>query len=120
MRARIVIAIAWGVFVATAFIGSEAAEAAGSRGSYCLEYDEGGTNCGFTSAAQCHESAVGIAAECSAVEPQAAMQEPGAHAFYHPEASLGIEAVRTHRAVMASVPMRSRHASRVRTHDHGR
>jgi uncharacterized protein DUF3551 len=119
MQTRTVIVIACGVFVATAFIGSEPAEAAGSRDSYCLEYDEGGTNCGFTSAAQCHESAVGIAAECSAVEPLAAMQEPGAHAFYHPDASLGIEAVRTPRAVMASVPMRSRHASRVRGHDHG-
>jgi hypothetical protein len=121
MRTRIVIAIACGAFVATAFIGSEPAEAAGSPGFYCLEYDEGGTNCSFTSAAQCDASAAGIGAECHSIEPQAAMQEPGAHAFYHPEASLGIATVRTHRgAVMASVPMRDRHASGARRHDHGR
>jgi hypothetical protein len=120
MRTRIVIVIACGVLLAAAFIGFEPAEAAGSAGFYCLEYDEGGTNCSFTSAAQCDASAAGIGAECHAVEPQGAMQEPGAHAFYHPEASLGIEGVRTHRGVMASVPTRSRQASGVRRRDHGR
>lgn len=119
MRTRIVIAIAFGLFVVTAFVRSEPAEAAGSGVFYCLEYDEGGTNCSFTSAAQCDASAAGIGAECHAVEPQAAMQEPGAHAFYHPAAGLGLETVRTPRRVMASVPMRSRHGSRVRGYDHG-
>jgi hypothetical protein len=112
MRTRIVIAIACGAFVATASIGSEPAEAAGSRGSYCLEYDEGGTNCGFTSAAQCDASAAGIGAECHSIEPQAAMQEPGAYAFYHPDAGLRIAAARKPRGAMASVPMQSWHASR--------
>jgi hypothetical protein len=120
MRTAIMIAVACGVLLAAAFIGFEPAEAAGSSGFYCLEYDEGGTNCSFTSAAQCDASAAGIGAECHAVEPQAAVQEPGAHAFYHPEASLGIAAVRTHRGVMALVPMRNRRASGVRGHDDGR
>jgi hypothetical protein len=118
MRTRIVIAIAFGVFVVTAFVGSESAEAAGGV-FYCLEYDEGGKNCSFTSAAQCEATAAGIGAECHAVESLAAMQEPGAHAFYHPAAGLGLETVGTPRRVMASVPMRSRHGSRVRGHDHG-
>jgi hypothetical protein len=33
-------------------------------GHYCLSYDEGGTDCSFTSYAQCLETASGIAAEC--------------------------------------------------------
>jgi hypothetical protein len=31
---------------------------------YCLAYDEGGTDCGFTSKAQCQATASGIRAEC--------------------------------------------------------
>jgi hypothetical protein len=31
---------------------------------YCLSYDEGGTDCSFTSYAQCLETASGIGAEC--------------------------------------------------------
>jgi hypothetical protein len=84
------IAAACGVLVATAFLGSEPAEAVGA-GSYCLEYNEGGTDCSFTSLSQCNETASGIGAECYAVAPQAAIQERGA---------------------MGAVPMRSRHASR--------
>src|ERR1700730_5637721 len=34
------------------------------RGHDCLEYAEGGTDCGFTSYAQCEATASGIAAEC--------------------------------------------------------
>jgi uncharacterized protein DUF3551 len=34
------------------------------RGHYCLSYDEGGTDCSFTSYAQCQATASGMAAEC--------------------------------------------------------
>jgi hypothetical protein len=34
------------------------------RGHDCLEYAEGGTDCGFTSYSQCEATASGIAAEC--------------------------------------------------------
>jgi Protein of unknown function (DUF3551) len=33
---------------------------------YCLNYNDGGTDCGFTSLAQCNATASGIGAECSA------------------------------------------------------
>ncbi len=33
-------------------------------GHYCLSYDKGGTDCGFTSYAQCLATASGIGAEC--------------------------------------------------------
>jgi hypothetical protein len=33
-------------------------------GRYCLSYDEGGTDCSFTSYAQCLATASGISAEC--------------------------------------------------------
>jgi Protein of unknown function (DUF3551) len=33
-------------------------------GHYCLSYNEGGTDCGFTSYAQCLATASGIGAEC--------------------------------------------------------
>ncbi|MGX9389431.1 DUF3551 domain-containing protein [Nitrobacteraceae bacterium UC4446_H13] len=35
-----------------------------SAGQYCLMYSEGGTDCSFSSYAQCRETAAGIAAEC--------------------------------------------------------
>ncbi len=34
------------------------------HGHACLEYDEGGTDCGFTSSNQCQATASGIGAEC--------------------------------------------------------
>jgi uncharacterized protein DUF3551 len=34
------------------------------RGHDCLEYAEGGTDCSFTSYAQCEATASGLAAEC--------------------------------------------------------
>jgi uncharacterized protein DUF3551 len=117
MRASIMIAAACGVLVTTAFLGSEPAEAASSRGSYCLEYDEGGSDCSFTSLPECYASAAGIGAECYAVaSPQAAMQEPGAYAFYHPSASLDIEAGPPPEGAMAAMLMRGRHA---RAHQNG-
>jgi len=33
-------------------------------GHDCIEYDEGGTDCSFTSYAQCEATASGLAAEC--------------------------------------------------------
>jgi Protein of unknown function (DUF3551) len=36
----------------------------GGGGRYCLSYDEGGTDCSFTSYAQCLATASGIDAEC--------------------------------------------------------
>lgn len=35
-----------------------------SAGQYCLMYSEGGTDCSFSSYAQCQETAAGIAAKC--------------------------------------------------------
>jgi Protein of unknown function (DUF3551) len=32
--------------------------------NYCLSYNEGGTDCSFTTEAQCHATASGIGAEC--------------------------------------------------------
>lgn len=107
MRMSIIIAVTCGVLTTTALSGVEPAEAAGSRGSYCLEYDEGGADCGFNSKAQCNATADGEGAECYAVTPRrAAMQEPGAYAFYHPNASLGIEASQPPAAAMAAIPKR--------------
>lgn len=97
--------------VATGFLAPKPAEAAGGRGSYCLDYNEGGMDCGFTSLAQCNATASGINAECNAVAPLAAMQEPGEYAFYHPNA--GVEAAGPPEAAMAAMSMRSRNVSRV-------
>jgi Protein of unknown function (DUF3551) len=49
-------------------LSSPAAEAGPivPRGHACLEYDEGGTDCGFTSYSQCQATASGIGAECYA------------------------------------------------------
>lgn len=51
---------------AFAALSSSAAEAGPivPQGHACLEYDEGGTDCGFTSYSQCQASASGIGAEC--------------------------------------------------------
>ena len=35
-----------------------------SPGHYCLSYDEGGTDCSFTSYSQCLATASGLGAEC--------------------------------------------------------
>ena len=72
MRTSIMIALACSVFVAGSCLGSEPAEAADSR-SYCLEYDYGGSDCSFTSLAQCNATASGLDAECFVRRTQAAM-----------------------------------------------
>lgn len=118
MRTSFMIAVACGALVASAFAGSMPAEAAGNQGSYCLEYGEGGSDCSFTSLAQCNASASGINAECFAVVRQTTIQEPGAYAFYHPDAGLGIEAGKSPDRAMAAVPVRRR-ASGVHRNGYG-
>lgn len=116
MRTSIV-AVACGVMVVTSFCGFGSAQAGGGQGSYCLDYNEGGTDCSFTSLSECNATADGEGAECYAVAPpRAAIQEPGAHAFYHPNSSLDIETVRPPLGAMAAVPMLRRHA---RSHRQG-
>jgi uncharacterized protein DUF3551 len=44
---------------------STSSAATPSAARYCLNYNEGGTDCGFTSLAQCNATANGIGAECS-------------------------------------------------------
>lgn len=39
-------------------------------GRYCLSYDYGGSDCGFTSYEQCRATASGIAAECYGDTPR--------------------------------------------------
>jgi hypothetical protein len=52
-----------------------------SASHYCLSYNEGGIDCGFTSLAQCHASADGIGAECSVDYAGQAPRLPQPHAF---------------------------------------
>jgi hypothetical protein len=58
-------AVAFSAFAFVALPGS-AAQAAPITppGKYCLQYDEGGTDCSFTSYAQCQATASGQDAEC--------------------------------------------------------
>jgi Protein of unknown function (DUF3551) len=113
MRTSLMIAIVCCAVVASAISGSRPAEADGSQGSYCLEYSRGGADCSFTSLAQCNATASGIDAEYFAVSRQAATQEPGAYAFYQPDARLGIDFRRSPQGAMAAMPTRSRRASSV-------
>lgn len=52
-----------------------------SMGHYCLSYDEGGTDCSFTSYSQCLATASGIGAECygTSFRNDAADGFPAAH-----------------------------------------
>jgi hypothetical protein len=60
-------------------LSSPAAEAGPivPRGHACLQYDQGGTDCGFTSYAQCQATASGIGAECYAAPPGASNDQRG-------------------------------------------
>jgi Protein of unknown function (DUF3551) len=49
---------------------------------YCLSYNEGGTDCGFTSLAQCNATADGIGAECSVDYAAQASRLPQPRAFH--------------------------------------
>ena len=58
-------AVAFSAFAFVALAGSAAqAGPITPPGRYCLQYDEGGTDCGFTSYAQCEATASGQGAEC--------------------------------------------------------
>jgi len=61
----------------------DAARAATGPGAarYCLSYNEGGTDCGFTSLAQCNATGDGIGAECSVDYADQARRVPQLHTF---------------------------------------
>jgi hypothetical protein len=65
---RLSSAVAFSALALAATAGTAANAGPSAHGShtYCLSYDEGGTDCGFTSYAQCKATASGIAAECYA------------------------------------------------------
>lgn len=60
----IVAAIAFPALAFTAMPGAAKAGPIVPPGRYCLSYDEGGTDCTFTSYAQCEATAAGLDAEC--------------------------------------------------------
>ena len=58
-------AVAFSAFAFVALAGSAAqAGPITPPGKYCLQYDYGGTDCSFTSYAECQATASGEAAEC--------------------------------------------------------
>jgi hypothetical protein len=58
-------AVAFSAFAFAALAGSAAqAGPITAPGRYCMQYTLGGTDCSFTSYAQCEETASGEAAEC--------------------------------------------------------
>src|SRR5947207_8842542 len=79
MRLSVMFAFACGATAAAALAGEGAKAANAWGGSYCLSYGEGGTDCGFTSLAQCQASASGTLSGCYAA-PQALLQQQGASA----------------------------------------
>jgi hypothetical protein len=69
-------------------IGGSAAQAGPivPPGHYCLSYDEGGTDCSFTSYAQCQATASGIDAECygKTIRDDEDSRVPSRHGFEFP------------------------------------
>jgi hypothetical protein len=59
---------------------ARAATATGAT-HYCLNYNEGGTDCSFVSLAQCNATADGIGAECSVDYADQPKRMPQSHAF---------------------------------------
>ena len=59
------------------------ASAAAATGAthYCLNYNEGGTDCSFVSLAQCNATADGIGAECSVDYADQPKRMPQPHVF---------------------------------------
>lgn len=57
-------AIALSVIAFSATPGAATAGPVVPPGHYCLSYDEGGTDCSFTTYRQCEATASGIGAEC--------------------------------------------------------
>ena len=78
MRSSAMFAVACAGIAAAALAGEPARAANAWGGSFCIGYREGGTDCSFTSLAQCQASASGIDAGCYAA-PQAALQGQGAY-----------------------------------------
>ena len=72
-------ALALIVYVASP--GDTRALAATGGQHYCLNYNEGGTDCGFVSLAQCNATADGIGAECSVDYADQPRRMPQPHAF---------------------------------------
>ena len=59
-------AVAFSTLALVTLTGPSAqAEPVARSGAYCLSYGEGGTDCSFTSYAQCEATASGQTAECS-------------------------------------------------------
>src|SRR5437763_7564194 len=79
MRQSVMFAVACGAAAAAALTGEGAKAANAWGGSYCLAYGEGGTDCGFTTLAQCQASASGTLSGCYAA-PQALLQQQRASA----------------------------------------
>ena len=71
--------LACGAAAAVALACEPAAAANAWGGSFCLSYRDGGTDCGFTSLAQCQASASGTDAGCYAAPPSL-LQQQGASA----------------------------------------
>jgi hypothetical protein len=72
---------AMGSLALIAYVATPATSSAAtpSAARYCLNYNEGGTDCGFTSLAQCNATANGIGAECSVNYADGGWRMP--HAF---------------------------------------
>ncbi len=69
MKAIRAVAIAWTIAFSTLIFASVTASVAEAGPivppvHYCLSYDEGGTDCSFTSYSQCLATASGLSAEC--------------------------------------------------------
>jgi hypothetical protein len=71
------IAVAGGAIALGAFAGEGAQAANAWGGAYCMSSRESGSDCGFTSLAQCQASASGTDAGCYAA-PRALLQQQGA------------------------------------------
>lgn len=52
-----------------------------SPAHYCLNYNDGGTDCGFVSLAQCNATADGLSAECSVDYADQPKRLPQPHSF---------------------------------------
>ena len=79
--AQLAVIGALALFAYVAAPGDSAAFAANTGGHYCLNYNEGGTDCGFVSLAQCNATAEGIGAECSVDYADQPRRMPQPHAF---------------------------------------
>ena len=106
MQRKIMTVVSLSVLVVIALLRSETTGAAGIRDAYCLEYNEGGTDCSFISLAQCNATAAGIDAECYAVAPPpAAIQEPAAITICFPSTSFATEVGRPPAGTTTATPI---------------